>query len=225
MPDSSSSDSSPCTVKSSVHLDALLSFNLFATVLQVFKRFPLLTPFQYFFAPIGKLSVYSAMEKVTRDSVLKRIDRRGRTEHPDFFDYILPADSPFPTDAAEQLHIGSLALQMMFAGWGPMGDLFYGIFVLLLQEPECYKLLADQIRSSFATYDDITSNSVASLPYLHASLQEVLRVLPSNDTGLPRTSPGAVVDGTYIPQGVSIPMLPNFMAIPRSHDLSLMRPM
>ncbi|GAB1309907.1 hypothetical protein MFIFM68171_00117 [Madurella fahalii] len=33
-----------------VYLDVLLGFNRFATVIQVFKRFPLLSPFQYFLA-------------------------------------------------------------------------------------------------------------------------------------------------------------------------------
>jgi hypothetical protein len=60
-------------VKDSVNLDVLLNFNFFATVLQVFKRFPLIRPLQYLFAPFGKITLFAQMEKATRDSVLRRI--------------------------------------------------------------------------------------------------------------------------------------------------------
>jgi len=60
-------------VKDSVNLDVLLSFNSFATVIQVFKRFPLISPLQYLFAPFGKIMLFSQMEKATSDSVLRRI--------------------------------------------------------------------------------------------------------------------------------------------------------
>lgn len=189
-------------VKDSVHLDVLLSFNKFATVLQVFKRFPLLKPFQYLFAPLAKVKLFSAMEAATRESVLQRIDQRGSTDHQDYFDHILPADSPTPTDKRELLHIGSVALQVMFAGWGPMSDLFYSAIVLLLQEPACYKILVEEIRGHFEDYDAITPKALAPLQYLHACIEETLRLLPSNNTGLPRISSGAMVDGQHIPKGV-----------------------
>ncbi|KAI1779231.1 cytochrome P450 [Hypoxylon cercidicola] len=191
-------------MKDSVHLDVLLSFNKFATVLQVFKRFPLLTPFQYLLAPMGKVRLFSQMEKATRDSVLRRIDQRGNTEHDDYFDHILPADSPTPSNPRELLHIGSVALQVMFAGWGPMGDLFYGALALLLEEPDCYKALANEVRTHFKDYDSITPAELGSLPYLHACVEETLRMLPSNNTGLPRISPGAMVDGHYVPKGAHV---------------------
>jgi hypothetical protein len=60
-------------VKDSVNLDVLLSFNSFATVLQVFKRFPLISPLQYLFVPFSKVTLFSQMEKATRESVLHRI--------------------------------------------------------------------------------------------------------------------------------------------------------
>jgi len=41
--------------------------------------------------------------------VLRRIDRRGNTEHVDLFDYVIPADRPVPSDQRELIHIGALA--------------------------------------------------------------------------------------------------------------------
>lgn len=61
----------------------------------------------------------------------------------------MPADSPVPEDDKGFVHIGFLALQVMFAGWGPMGDLFYGVTVLLLEEPKCYKMLTTRLEGIF----------------------------------------------------------------------------
>ncbi|KAF2874416.1 cytochrome P450 [Massariosphaeria phaeospora] len=192
-------------MRDSVNLEVLLNFNFFAVVLAVFKRFPLVTPLQYLFAPFGKITLFSQMEKATRKSVLQRIEQRGRTEHPDYFDHILPAKSPYPSSEKELLHIGSVALQVMFAGWGPMADLFYGVLVLLLENPETYQLLTKEIRETFSNYEEIVpGKTLMSLPYLHACIEETLRMLPSNNTGLPRISPGVVVDGLYIPKGTHV---------------------
>lgn len=192
-------------MKDSAKLDVLLSLNSFATVLQVFKRFPLIRPFQYLFAPSGKITLFAQMEAATRKSVLDRIERQGRTEHPDYFDYILQADTTCQTNKKEPLHIGSVALQVMFAGWGPVADLFYGVLVLLIQNPEASQLLTKEIREGFSTCENIIpGQTLTSLSCLHACIEEALRILPSNLTGLPRTSPGAMVDGHYNSKGVHV---------------------
>ncbi|KAK8043801.1 hypothetical protein PG994_012639 [Apiospora phragmitis] len=168
-------------MKDSVNLDVLLSFNSFATVIAVFKRFPLIRPLQYLFAPFGKITLFSQMEKATSESVLRRIGQRGHTEHPDYFDFILPVDAPYPANKKDLLHIGSVALQVMFAGWGPMGDLFYGALVILLENPESHQLLSKEVRESFSNYKDIAPGptltrcacSQATLLARHQSAQDL----------------------------------------------------
>lgn len=214
--------------KNSVHLDVLLGFNAFATVMQVFKRFPLLHPLQYLAAPVAKLKALSAMEAAVRDGVLRRIQRTGSTEHVDLFDHVLPADEPIPSDRHELTHIGALAQQMMFANYGPISDWYYGTLLFLLDNPASLQYVSEEIRDRFENYEDITSGALASLPYMHACLEESLRLLPSNNTGLPRLSPGAIVDGHYVPKGVRLsrPRLPHSLPFPplsRSHDV-LWRP-
>lgn len=188
--------------KSAVYLEALLAFNKFATVMQVFKRFPLLYLFQYLLVPFHKLGAFVAMEKATRQATQQRIDSMGSTQHVDFFDYILPPGDPLPTADSELVHLGSLGLQMMLANSGPMAEWFYGTLLFLLEEPAAYNKLVEEVRGGFDSYDGITSNTVISLPYLHACLEETLRLLPTNLTGLPRYSPGAVVDGHFVPKNV-----------------------
>lgn len=90
-----------------------------------------------------------------------------------------------------------------------MADLFYGVLVLLLENPQTYQILTNEIREAFSSYEDIVPDkSLKSLAYLQACIEETLRMLPSNNTGLPRISPGAIVDGQYIPKGVSICSIP-----------------
>ena len=173
--------------------------------MQVFKRFPLFHPLQYLAVPIAKLKALSAMEATVRDGVLRRIERRGKAEHVDLFDYVLPSHSPVPTEWRELIHIGALAQQMMFVNYGPMSDWYYGTFLFLLEEPKYLEYLSKEIRAKFESYQDVSPSAVALLPFLHACLEESLRLLPGNNTGLPRLSPGAVIDGHYIPKGVSFP--------------------
>ena len=170
--------------------------------MQVFKRFPLLHPLQYLAAPIAKLKALSAMEAAVSNGVLRRIERRGHTGHVDLFDYILPDGCDVPSDGRELTHIGALAQQMMFANYGPMSDWYYGTLLFLLEEPEYLQQLSKEIRETFGSYHDITPSSLNSLPILNACLEESLRLLSSNNTGLPRLSPGAIIDGHFVPKGV-----------------------
>lgn len=140
-------------------LEALLAFNSFATVVQVFKRFPLLHFVQYILVPFRKLGAFVSMEAATRKATLQRIESIGSTQHADFFDYILPPGDPVPSSDRELVHLGSLGLQMMFANWGPMADWFYGTLVYLL-EPDTY----DNLQGKLDSYDNITSSTVSSLP-------------------------------------------------------------
>ncbi|KAJ2987027.1 hypothetical protein NUW58_g4730 [Xylaria curta] len=212
--------------KNPIYLDVLLGFNAFATVIQVFKRFPLISPLKYLFAPIAKLSSLAQMEKNTRISLDKRIARRGNLPHLDLFDFIMPADSPPPTLRADVLHLGSVALQVMFAGFGPMADWYYGVLFFLTQEPKYYQFLTEEIRNAFQSYDDITLTTTAQLPYEEACLEETIRLLATNTTGLPRYSPGAMVDGHYIPKGITVQS--SVFALSRSnrffHDARCFRP-
>jgi hypothetical protein len=171
--------------------------------MQVSNRFPLLHPLQYLALPFAKLSNLSVVEAVVRNALLGRIERRGNVEHVDFFDFIVPLDLPVPSDPREQYRIGVLAQQMMFANFGSISDWFYGTLLFLTDETEHLEYLSKEIRDKFESYHDINSSALASLPFLHACLEESLRLLPGNNTGLPRLSPGAIIDRHYVPKGVS----------------------
>ena len=74
----------------------------------------------------------------------------------------------------------------------------------LLQNPEKLGKLRDEIRRSFSKVSQIDDASLHKMPYLAAVIEETLRIFPPFAAGLPRISPGAVVDGNYIPKGVCL---------------------
>lgn len=183
-------------------MDALWGTNLFMTVSQVLKRFPLLAPVKFLFVPPQVLRSLPKLIKMNKDEVQSRISRRGNTEHLDYFEHICPAGGAEPPKS-ELVHMEVMAGQLIVAGYSPVSGLLYNTILLSLLEPESYKKLVKEIRDEFSTYDSINPEALASLKYLHASLMETLRMSVLGANGLPRISPGAVVDGAYIDKGVS----------------------
>jgi hypothetical protein len=60
-------------------------------------------------------------------------------------------------------HLRALAVQFVFASFGPASDWYIALY-FLLEEPECYKTLAKEIRNAFERYEEITPEASMSLP-------------------------------------------------------------
>ena len=80
----------------------------------------------------------------------------------------------------------------------------------LIWDTDCYSKLSQEIRSTFSNEEAITFNAVNNLPYLNACLEEILRIHPPAPSGFPREVPpeGAVIDGHWIPGGVTVSVGP-----------------
>ncbi|RYP10147.1 hypothetical protein DL764_000857 [Monosporascus ibericus] len=188
--------------KNSVFLETLLGTNLLGTLMQVSKKFPLLSPLALLFTSPKLLKLLSKFSKLNSEEVQKRIDNRGMTKHPDFFDYMLPANSPAPTSKKQKVHLEQVAFQLFIAGFDPVQITFYGCLFFLVKEPSVYANLVGEIRTEFQSYSDITPESLVNLEYLQAFIQETFRMYYPGATGFPRRSPGATVDGIYVPKGL-----------------------
>ncbi|KAH8161305.1 hypothetical protein CIB48_g6938 [Xylaria polymorpha] len=187
---------------SSDFMETLLGTNLFGTIMQVSKKLPLLTPLAYLVVPWSVIKKVSKTFRINSEEVQRRIDNHGNTKHPDFMDYMLPTNSPGPISKKLKIHIEQVALQMFIAGFDPIQLVFYSSLFFLIKEPGALETLVREIRSRFNNYDEITPDALATLPYLNACIHETLRVHVTSSSGMPRRSPGAVVDGHYIPKGV-----------------------
>ena len=79
-----------------------------------------------------------------------------------------------------------------------------GITYYLCRDQRVYDKLASEIRVAFSTLDEITGRTTEQLPYLKAVIDEGLRSYPPIAAGLPRISPGEVVDGYFVPKGAVV---------------------
>jgi cytochrome P450 len=94
----------------------------------------------------------------------------------------------------------------MIAGTETTATALAGVTYYLLQSPSCLARLTSEIRSEFSSMDDITFEQLARLPYLHAVLQEGLRLYPPVPVTLPRITPqgGIAIAGEWVPGGVTV---------------------
>lgn len=169
----------------------------------VSKKFPLLSIFSIFFVSPKVLRSFPKVLKLNSEEIQKRIDNRGKTKHPDYVDFMLPPDATPPTTKKQKVHLEQVAFQLFIAGYDPIQITLNSVIFFLLKEPKIYAKLVEEIRGAFQDYDDINSDALVDLKFLHACVQETLRVHVTTITGLPRISPGAEVDGVYVPEGVS----------------------
>ncbi|CAJ2510910.1 Uu.00g065350.m01.CDS01 [Anthostomella pinea] len=187
-------------MRNSNYLNVAMGFNRFTTVEQVSLRFPFLKPFKNLFLPFSTMTSMPEMVRKSRAEVHRRLSQQGNTQHLDFFEHLLP--DVIPEDRQEMRHLEQLAGQLQFGGFEPVSSWIYGTLMYLLAEPGVCKTLTKEIRTSFENYGDISPSVLKPLQYLNACLEESLRIFLSNNVGMPRISPGAMVDGTFVPKGV-----------------------
>jgi cytochrome P450 len=137
------------------------------------------------------------------DMVSERLEKK--TDRPDFFSFIL-ANQSNESKALTRGEMDADAVVFMVAGSETTATTLSGTTFLLLRNPEAYAKLCHEVRSSFASADEITVERVNKLEYMIACLQEGLRYYPPVPTGLPRVVPkaGDTISGHYIPGGTSV---------------------
>ncbi|KAI1123656.1 cytochrome P450 [Nemania abortiva] len=191
--------------RDSDYLNVVLSFNRFATMTQVLRRFPWLSFLRYLVLPVSLVGKLMQLRKVSLEEMHRRLTLKGATEHIDYFEQLMPADGHVPDDPEELLHLSKISTQLMFAGYLPPSDWYYGIFFHLLHSPRWMEIVTREIRDTFSSYDEIAPEAAASLPYLNVCLKEALRCFNTSASidGMPVYSPGAMVDGQFIPKGTT----------------------
>jgi cytochrome P450 len=100
---------------------------------------------------------------------------------------------------------------IMLAGFHTTSHAICAAIWLVLSHPETHENLKEELRTAFKSIDDVSLEVLQKLPWLNSVITETLRIYPPVPLGGPRVSPGAYVEGTYIPAGVS----PQSIYIPR----------
>ncbi|KAK8075666.1 hypothetical protein PG997_010329 [Apiospora hydei] len=190
------------------------------------QAIPLMSWFKYLILPFSTMSSVPEVRRTSRVEIQNRLNAKLGSDSRDYFEQFMPYDAAEATQLREMRNLGQLVMQLLFGQYEALSTWYYVTLYFLGRETKTQNTLAKEIRSTFRRYGDITAASVLSLKYLEACLLESLRLYPSSNTGFPRKSPGAVVDGVYLPQRVYCQT--SFFATHRSdkyfRDLTSFRP-
>ncbi|GAQ03172.1 isotrichodermin C-15 hydroxylase [Aspergillus lentulus] len=132
------------------------------------------------------------------------VDRHdGRS---DFLTHIMGDKSSNPTDlelSYDELH--SNATVIMIAGYKTTETSLSALFYRLLSTPGVLEKLQTELFSNFESIEEITGKKLLSLPYLNGCVNESLRLTPAvAGKFASRRSPGAVIEGLYVPIGTEV---------------------
>ncbi|KAF4627058.1 hypothetical protein G7Y89_g11097 [Cudoniella acicularis] len=216
-------------MKDPPYLSILSGFNRALVVIQMSWCFPLLSPLKYLFLLFTAMRPHSDIRDHSLQQLERRIRCKGAVEHLDFFEQIIPEDREPPKDRKEMRHLEQVAGQLLAAGYEPPVMWLYSTIFFLLKHPGTLGTLTKEIRGAFKNYNDIIPGAAAELPYLTTCLKESLRVMPNVLTGMPVVSPGAVIDGTFIPKGplrisTQLPQFPRAPTLPTRMMAAIVTP-
>ncbi|KAK1715094.1 cytochrome P450 3A19 [Colletotrichum lupini] len=176
------------------------------------KGAPLLELFQFLtetpiFGGLAKLPVMIVPHifRVPKNFLLMNqlrgcIERQGGRK--DFLTAILSAKESAGLTQPEMLSNSAL---FAMVGYDTSATTLSAVFYHVLRDPDHYQRVQGEVREAYSSISDITAQSVLRLPYSNACIQETLRLTPPiNGRGSHRISPGAMIDGLYIPKGVNV---------------------
>ncbi|KZL85141.1 cytochrome p450 [Colletotrichum incanum] len=161
----------------------------------VAKSFKFLEPLLKSFIPKDLVERGMSHKALVRE----KVDRRMAlgTPRPDFAESMLKKGSE-PLSQEEMYENAGI---LIIAGSETTATALSGATFLLTTNPDKLAKLNEEVRSSFSSEDEIDLLSTAKLEYLHAVLEESLRMYPPVPVALPRKTPpgGQEILGQWIP--------------------------
>lgn len=123
-------------------------------------------------------------------------------DRPDIWNLVLKKKEQEGGLSLDEMHAN--AALFMAAGTETTATELSGTLYYLMKNPDKMALLVEEIRTEFPNDEDISMEKLPQIKYLHACLEEGLRIYPPVPVGLPRVSPkeGATVLGEFIPPNV-----------------------
>lgn len=178
-----------------------------ALIAGAFKFYPPLDDVIMFITPKSALADLMQVWKTTEEKVAQRLSMEKNL--PDVISHILEVNESSSALHMSREEIEVNAMMLVVGGSESVTTVLVGITNYLLRDKSKLQVLTEEVRSTFQDEEAITGNSVSSLPYLNAVLQEGLRMCPTIPDGMRRqvSTGGTTVAGNFVPQGtvVSIP--------------------
>ncbi|RAK82556.1 cytochrome P450 [Aspergillus fijiensis CBS 313.89] len=143
--------------------------------------------------------------QLAKGKLSRRVEHK--TERQDFVHYMLKGSRS--AIGPEGLSFEEMVTQgqtLIIAGSETTATVLSGTMYYLLTTPRALSRVTQEIRAAFSDERDITVHRAAQLPYLHAVLEESLRMYPPVPGILPRVTPapGQLICGRFVPAGTSV---------------------
>lgn len=135
----------------------------------------------------------------------------GKSSRNDLFSFIVDAKDPDTGVGFSEDELWAESRFLLIAGADTSSTALTSLFFYLAAYPECFRKLAEEVRSTFALPSEIRSGRVlSSCVYLRACLDEAMRMSPPISGTLWREVSGEalVVDGEVVPKGVDVGVSP-----------------
>ncbi|CZS97822.1 related to benzoate-para-hydroxylase (cytochrome P450) [Rhynchosporium agropyri] len=131
------------------------------------------------------------------------------TEVKDFCYYLIDAEDPETGEGFTIDELWGEALLLIIAGSDTTSTTLSGTLFYLTHNPKVLETVKNEVRTIFEGCDVeemVSGPKLNACIYLHACLEETLRMSPSVPGILPREvcSGGAEIDGEFIPEGVDV---------------------
>ncbi|KAK2040847.1 cytochrome P450 [Colletotrichum somersetense] len=160
---------------------------------------------------LGTKELAIALEAGRRNSELGRLKGRARMAmgaepkdgRRDFATYMLREGKNGEKILSES-EVEALSSILVVAGSETTGTALAGFVYLITHNPDKKRVLQDEIRSAFTNEAGIDITNTGRLEYLNAVIEETMRMYPPASSLTPRVSPGAEIEGYWLPRGLRI---------------------
>lgn len=100
-------------------VDSIRAASFPSALSQIAKKIPLIALPAPLFVPLRVMRCLPAIYKSNSAAVKARIDKRGKTKHPDFMDFMVRPEDPPPATEKELKHVELVALQLFVGVFDP----------------------------------------------------------------------------------------------------------
>jgi len=176
------------------------------------SHYAILTPLLFYFFPPALVRQLKDHWQLCVEKVQNRIARGLDGERTDLMSYVLRNKDTAQGMTVQEMEATGYIL--IFAGAETTASVLAAACCYLTHHPEKMRKLAGEIRTAFASQDDIKFLSTARLPYLNAVIHETLRLAPAVTGGGARVvdEDGITICQQPVPKGtlVGIPAYASF---------------
>lgn len=157
------------------------------------------------------LRARAGLEHIGRDAFLQRkasINEKTKSDRQDLLSFLFKAIDPETGKPLPDDEIIAESISFIVGGSDTTSSTMTNFIDLVSRRADVKQKLQEELDRTFPSIssDWVAPDSVVEkLPYLNATLREVMRYRPTSSTGLERVTPpgGRVIGGQFIPGGVS----------------------